>query len=215
MVGPRSAVNTSRPWLPHPLAQKRSGVMRLPSITAAFNVAALVTVCGTLPTQAADSSSRNPGSVVGAFPSSVMPNATPLNLPHTFAPGELPPEPPAAVHPKLHDAWQNIPKAHHITPHLEPHNGVFHAPLNKPNMSAEAISRRNGSETDISATTFFSSNWSGAAIAADVKKYRRAAVAMTVLVPTQSPPFGSCVDPTGKANYTAIWTASMVSAATP
>lgn len=119
-----------------------------------------------------------------------------LNLAGSFMPGTLPPEPPGE-HQKAHAAWASIPHHRQIKPHLEPREGVFHAPA-----KGLVVSGESGNENT---TTLGTQNWSGSGIVGAGNQYISGAVAMSVLVPNLFSAFGAC-DNNDKEVYTSVWT---------
>jgi hypothetical protein len=128
-----------------------------------------------------------------AHANDIFVGATPLNIPGAFMPGTLPPEPPAIEgHQRGHAAWAKIPNIRQIKPHLERHEGVFHAPASRASVSAD---------------TAVTGNWSGSAVVGVNNQYASGATYMSVLMPGISAAFGTdCAGPSaGKTNYVAIW----------
>jgi hypothetical protein len=125
-----------------------------------------------------------------AHANDIFVGATPLNIPGAFMPGTLPPEPPAIEgHPRGHAAWAKIPNMRQIKPHLERHEGVFHAPTSRASVSGQT------------ATT---ANWSGSAVVGAANQYATAVPFMSVIVPTVHDAFG-CTSNAPQQRYTAIW----------
>jgi hypothetical protein len=132
-----------------------------------------------------------------AHANDIFVGAAPLNIPGAFMPGTLPPEPPAIEgHQRGHAAWAKIPNMHQIKPHLERHEGVFHAP---------AIPGSSPRSASVSAETAVTGNWSGSAVVGAPNQYATGATVMFVIMPTTSAVFGvNCAGPNA-TNFVAIW----------
>jgi hypothetical protein len=142
---------------------------------------------------AADSALAQPN-----HPTLLEAGAVPLNLAGSFMPGTLPPQPPLiqGESPKGgRAAWEKIDHMHRIVPHLEKHEGVFHAP---------AIPGSSPLSAGISGETATTTNWSGSAVVGAANQYATGATVMFVLVPEAHDAFG-CTSNSPKYNYTAIW----------
>jgi Peptidase A4 family len=125
--------------------------------------------------------------------SALLAGAIALSIPGSFMPGTQPPEPPVLEQPsKVREAWAKLPYMNQIKPILKRNEGVFHGP-HQPIVS-----------NSVSTTT--SSNWSGAAIAANPSQYATTATSFIVVVPNASYAFNApCPSNPGAQAYTGIW----------
>jgi hypothetical protein len=139
----------------------------------------------------------------------ILPRATPLNIPGAYMPGELPPEPPeiaaqpsaGETHRNPHTAWTRIPNMKMIKPHLVRRENTFHAPAT----DLRAAGNLHAADAATAQTTT-TNNWSGVAVAGTPGQYRNAEITMSFgPIPYIAEAFG-CTLHDQQWHYTTIWT---------
>jgi hypothetical protein len=121
-------------------------------------------------------------------------NATPLSVPHAFAPNELPPEPPAST--EMHNRWEHLrsPYMQHIKPALKPRPGIYHGPA----IGGVAWGAAAGDVRSI-----LMPPWSGSIVTGAQGQYANGAIAFETMIPLNKPPIGAPCDNTFRS--TATW----------